>query len=349
LENSTSHTERYIIIPNSVTRKIGDLGGVNLFRLYVGLHLQKNWQNEVFTTPNLLLKLLGRKEQYWPKQLRTQLLTLTEKKFITIDKEIEGLGVNNHFKIKISLLSGPATEIKCVNEEIFNLQTLVNANTLFATFAFVKMCIDKEVGFARVAKETIAKGLGLSEKTVEKTIKILEDNGFLSITRGIYIPANSKKECNKYRAHDYGSLMWKFKRGLASLPEKKILKEVGETESEIDKKISEVLADPAKFSPCVFKGLPAKLFREYYDTLEYGCIFTICSISDMPEVMEGYDGILSVPGGMIILYFEKLTDGIEGDIVTFLKGSVLPVFLLLGEGVEITNNNLKSEVRYEFS
>ena len=348
METSTSHNERFVLISNSIIRNIGSLGGVNVFRLYVELLLQKNWRNEVVTTPSLLLKRLERSEQYWRKQMRVQLQTLIDKKIISVGNNIENAGINDYMTITVLIISGPATEIKCVNEELFYVQDLVGSNILFAVFAFIKQCTDRDVGYARVAMNTIADGLDLSVKTIEKAIRILEDNGFLRVIRGIYDPVTFKKANNKYRVYDYNSLMWKVKHGLASLSERQALSESEQAEAEIERKISEVLSDPARFSPCIFKNLPSMMFFEYYGSREYADILVINSIVDMASAMDGYDGILSVPGGVIVLFFENLTDGIEDYIVAFLRNSVLPVILLLGDEIEITNNNLKSQLRYEF-
>ena len=348
LETSTSHNERFILISNSIIGNIGALGGVDVFRLYVELLLQKNWRNEVTTTPNLLLKKLERSKQYWEKQMRVQLQTLIDKKIISVGNNIENAGINDYMTITVLIISGPATEIKCVNEELFCIQDLVSSNVLFAVFAFIKQCTDRDVGYARVAMSTIADGLDLSVKTIEKSIKILEDNGFLRVIRGIYDPVTSKKANNKYRVYDYNSLMWKVKHGLASLSERQTLSESEQAEAEIERKISEVLSNPAKFAPCVFKNMPAMMFFDYYSSRESAEILVINSIVDMASVMDGYDGILSVPGGVMVLFFENLTDGIEDYIVAFLKNSILPVIILLDYEVEITNNNLKSLLRYEF-
>jgi hypothetical protein len=327
-----------------------ELGGVDTFRLYVEILLHKNWRHELLVTPKLLLSQLKRSKQYWDKQLKSQLQSLIDNGIIEADAKIDCMGMNDYLHIKVLLLEGATTEVKCMNDAIFDLHTTVSVNILFAIFVSIKMCVDKDVQFARVAKETIEARTGIEVKTVGKAINVLEDNGYLGIRRGIYNKDKKKKETNRYYVYDYNSLFWKVRHGLASLPEKQLLSGREEAETEIEKVIAEVMSSPRKFSPCVFEGLPAKLFYEYYQTFDYGNLFTISTLAEMSGFVNKYEGILDEPlGGVIIIHFERLTDGLENYLVAFVNRSTIPIILLLGDGVEITNNKLKSLRRYIYS
>lgn len=350
MENQTSHVGRYILIPNSVIRGMGELGGVDTFRLYAELLLRKDWRNELIVTPKLLLGQLNRSKQYWEKQLKSQLQALIDNGLIEVNAEIEDMGINDYLHIRVLLLEGAVTEVKCVNVAIFDLDTTVSVNTLFAIFVSIKMCVDKEAKFARVPKDTLALRTDVEVKTVGKAINALEDNGYIGIRRGIYHEDKKKKEVNKYYVYDYNSLFWKVKHGLASIPEKQALSEQENAEAEIEKAITEVMSDPRKFSPCTFEGLPARLFHEYYRSFGYGNLFTISTISEMVEFVDTFEGILDEPlGGVFVVHFERLTDGLEKYLVAFVNRTTIPIILLLGDEAVITNNKLKSLVRYVYS
>ena len=348
MENSTSHMERYMLVPNKAIRDMGELGGVDTFRVLVVVLLLKNWKNELFVTPNLLLQLIKREKQYWHKQLKSQIQALVLNEFIEADKNIEGLRINDNFRIVVKV-NQVSTVIKCVNTAIFDLQASINVNTLFAVFAYLKMRVDRNVGYARVAHVTIANRLGLSNKTVDKAVTVLEANGYLSVKRYKYDEITAKKEINRYKVHDHNSIAWKAKLGLASFAEKEDLSNAEKAEAEIDKRIKEVMNDPDKFSPCVFIGLPALMFQEYYNTLEYGNLFTITSIADVFKFTDDYEGILGIEGNIIVIRIEKLTDGVEACIENFISNSVIPIAMLLADDDKIGNNKLKSRIKYQFS
>jgi len=348
MESTTSYMERYILIPHTIIKNIGKLGGVDAFRLYAELLFQRNWKNEVCTTPNLLLAILNRSEQYWRKNLKNQISILVHNKIITIDKDVRSININETVVIKILFLPGHLTKVKCINEEIFKLQTTTNVNTIFAIFVFVKRCINKETGYARVKMKTVAKGIGVSEKTVEKAIKTLETEGFISVNRGKYLKDLSMNECNKYRVHDYNSLIYKAKHGLVSFAEKQKISENENVEKEMDKIITEFLAYPEKYSPCVFKGQLASIFREYCDVIKHESIFEIYTLNDITEVVCEYSGILYVPSDFITLDIKNITNGIEELIFSFIENSVVSIVLLLAENSEVTNNRIKSQIRHIF-
>lgn len=380
-ENSTSHLERYFSVPNEVIRSIGDFGGTEAFRLLTEIYLHRGFQPELYITPNMLLRRIKRSKQYWCKQVKVQLKMLVEKNILEIDvngddtNDIDKVGLNDELKITVVIKPGcPATHIKCVNAEIFNLQSIISANTLFAVFAYLKMAVDKDVGFARISLETLENGLGVSDRTIEKAINILEAEGFLKVRRGSYNPLLEKKQCNEYKVYDYNSLMYREKHGLVSFAEKQNISDSEEAETNVREKISEVINDPAKYCPCVFMGMAANLFRDYYGNVLERDIFDIYDISDMKELIEQYDGILFVSGGAIVIDIHTTTDGVDNYLSYFLESNcnlengsedILPVILLLDDelmkkveerpdnkiAIEqlFKNNRLKSQIKYVFS
>ena len=380
-ENRTSHLKRAIPYQNDVIRSISDIGGVDAFRLYTEINLRKGFQPELYITPNILIRRLGRSEQYWRKQVKGQLKLLVEKNILEVEidgddsNNIDKAGLNDELKITVIINPGsPATYIKCVNTEIFNIQESISSNTLFAVFVYLTMAVDNDVGFARVSLETLEKGLGVSDRTVEKAINVLEAEGFLKVKRGSYNPLLEKKQCNEYKVYDYNSLMHRAKHGLVSFAEKQSISESEEAESIVREKISEVMNAPVKFCPCVFMGAAANLFRDYYANVCERDILNIYDIADMKDLFEYYDGIMFVPGGAMVLDIHETTEGIDEYLSLFLESNcnfensdedILPVILLINNDLIkkaeeklnkkadieqlFQNNKLKSQIKYVFS
>jgi hypothetical protein len=347
MDNATSHTHRYITIPNRFIQQGGELGGVEVFRLYATVLLNKNWRNDFAITPKGLLQLLGRSHKYLDQQLREQLGTLADNGYIEVDGDINTVGLNDIMQIRVLHVGGGFTKILCVNEEIFSISSTVSVNLLFYVYACLSMVANQNLGYFCFPSAKIKSYLGQkSDRTIREALDTLDKSGYITMKRGRYDPALNRWTPNRYRVHNHGDLLYNIKLGLVTMPDEERITE--EQSDEMDKRIFQVLGSPVEYSPCLFKGEAARMFIEYCRALNDKLILTIERISDMYPILEEYSGMLDFPGGMFILHLTEMTEGIEKILIAFLGNTVLPVILAFSEGYISTSLKMKLKTVYGF-
>jgi DNA-binding Lrp family transcriptional regulator len=345
VDNATSHIQRYITIPNILIKNIGSLGGVDAFRFYATIQLNKNWSNGFICSPGILLHLLNREKQYLQKQLRQQMQILNHNGFIALDKDINIVGLNDVIAIHVQWVEGGFTKIFCVNEKIFELPSPVNVNTLFAVYASLCVVANQVTGYFYYPSENLINRLNLSEKTVLRALQVLDESGYISIRRGPYDPIKKQRVCNQYRVHNYGDLWYQIKMGLTSMPDTVRLN--NENEIEITNQIARVISSPDDYTPCLFKNATANKFIDYCYITERSLIFSVEKIRDMEMILEDYGGVMDFPSGVFIIHLLECTDGIESLLLNFLHISTLPVIIVTNG--EISNNRLKAKIKTIYS
>ena len=333
--------KKYILIPNEIIKKIDDIGGCDTFGLYINILLTKNWNDEVITTPSILLHTLSRDKQYLPN-LREQLNSLAEYNVINADTDVNKIGLNDIIKISLLKISGKHTEIKCVNSNIFKLDSSVNNNILFAAYVYLTMAKDRTLNYALVSHDTISKTISVSIKTVQKAVKTLDENGYITVTQGAYNRELQKNNANKYRVHNHGDPVYNSKLGFVTIANKDNMN--SESEYIIENKIAEILDDPNKFSPCLITGLAAKIFLKIYDLDSNKLILTVSNLKDISNIFSQYGSILYLPQRLFVFDFKTMNERIEKYVCEFIEQSVFPLIFL--SETEFDGRQIKDKLKH---